>query len=310
MGQRALCKPHPSHVRDTDRGPAPHAYRTTPNTVVAEGQRESRSKGPAPHAYGTTPDTVAAEGQRKKRSKRPELNSLAEPQDLVVARPVGIDILESEIKALADLRGGPESWLSTTHLAVYGRMIQAEADAAERSVWVFLPEFWFALKAQAHIENHVSRDQLSCARLVLPMHHKRHFICVCINMQQRMIELYNSLRKGGAEHHEEVFKVLLEGLEQIDLQGNGGTTPWTMVVVQDSPQQVGGVDCGVFVAQTMLQLGRLEARKKLRWQFWQQDVPALRLCMAKELLAKCQTPGTLLRAQPSEFHGTNCTVTT
>ncbi|TCD70067.1 Smt3-specific protease [Steccherinum ochraceum] len=183
----------------------------------------------------------------------------------------------------------PAQWLNDEIINFYGAMILARSEANKENpkslkVHYFSSFFWSKLKTTGYEKGRLAKwtkafDLFQKDVVLFPVNHNNaHWTAAAINFKKKRIESYDSMGMDRSS----VYKLLREYLnaehknkkhKEFDFSG------WTDHVLEDTPQQENGFDCGVFTCQFLETLSRGEEG----FPFTQQHMPYLRRRMVWEI---------------------------
>ncbi|KAH9937461.1 uncharacterized protein B0H18DRAFT_198884 [Fomitopsis serialis] len=196
-------------------------------------------------------------------------------------------------KDLARLR--PGQWLNDEIINFYGQLIMTRAEASKENpgmnaqrrclnVHYFSSFFWSKLEKDGYEKARLAKwtkkfDIFSKDMVLVPVNHRNvHWTAAAINFRRKRIESYDSMGMP----REEVFKLLrgyLDAEHRNKKKKPFDFTGWKDYVLDETPQQGNGYDCGVFTCQFLENL----SRGRERFLFRQHDVPYLRRRMIWEI---------------------------
>jgi len=196
-------------------------------------------------------------------------------------------------KDLARLR--PGQWLNDEIINFYGQLIMTRAEASKEksgmkgkkrplNVHYFSSFFWSKLEKDGYEKARLAKwtkkfDIFSKDMVLIPVNHRNvHWTAAAINFRRKRIESYDSMGLPRAD----VFKILrgyLDAEHRNKKKKPFDFAGWEDYVLQETPQQGNGYDCGVFTCQFLETLSRGE-----EWFAFKQDnVPYLRRRMIWEI---------------------------
>ncbi|KZT74848.1 cysteine proteinase [Daedalea quercina L-15889] len=245
----------------------------------------------------TTQRALDAEIERR---IRPKLPTSLPPEDearvdkLFSQKGVISKCNREQVTATDLSRLRPNQWLNDEIINFYGQMIMARAEASQQNagsngrkkplnVHYFNTFFWSKL-GEGYKKSKLARwtkkiDIFAKDVILIPINHNNsHWTAAAINFHKRRIESYDSM---GMQRRN-VFKLLREYLnaEHMDKRGRPfDFTGWKDYVLEDTPQQENGFDCGVFTCQFLETLARGEEK----FLFKQANMPYLRRRMVLEI---------------------------
>jgi len=123
-------------------------------------------------------------------------------------------------------------------------------------------------------------DLFSKKKLLFPICLKSHWTLVCVNLESKEVQYYDSLHGRNIASQETIFKFL----NNAHLQINGSplrTEGWKILTVQNIPHQKNGYDCGVFLCTYAEYLAR-----GVTFNFSQEHMLSFRQLIAYELTVK------------------------
>ncbi|KIK71293.1 hypothetical protein GYMLUDRAFT_325663 [Collybiopsis luxurians FD-317 M1] len=247
--------------------------------------------------------------EQRLRPKRVPLPLSLPPEDeeqvkKLLQKPGLISKYAKEQVSNADMvRLRPGNWLNDEVINFYGAMILGRSeDSKENSkengvngvastkknkvlnVHYFSTFFWQKLERDGYEKGRLAKwtkkiDLFSKDVVLIPVNHDNmHWTAAAINFRQKRIESYDSMMLDRSM----VFKRLRDYLDAE--HRNKKKTPfdftgWEDYVLEDTPLQENGFDCGVFTCQFLESLSRGEET----FNFTQSDIPYLRRRMIWEI---------------------------
>ncbi|KAF7684627.1 Sentrin-specific protease [Astathelohania contejeani] len=147
----------------------------------------------------------------------------------------GIDITAEDFATLT-----PSGWLNDKIINYYFEMIREYASHLHTRIYVFSTYFYPTLLRKGPEWIHTwtrGEDIFSYTYVFIPVHLGAHWIFICVDMNKRMLEYYDSL--GGVDKN--TIKAILGYFrsERIDAE-------FKIMIKKHIPRQTNSDDCGVF----------------------------------------------------------------
>ena len=127
-------------------------------------------------------------------------------------------------------------------------------------------------------------DFFNLQLVLFPLVIEHHWILLTVSPTTKTIVYYDSRFNPGVKHREKLFRYLT-ALHKSLTQKELVRREWTSVDQHDIPRQTNSHDCGVFVCQYAERLTR-----NASFDFSQADMPAIRIQMLEQIVAKKITP--------------------
>ncbi|KIM84540.1 hypothetical protein PILCRDRAFT_818108 [Piloderma croceum F 1598] len=212
----------------------------------------------------------------------------------VVSKHGREQVTDQDLKRL-----GPVQWVNDEIINFYGSMILARAEASKENpapngaapgegkplnAHYFSTFFWSKLKGEGYEKARLAKwtkkfDLFSKDVVLIPVNHNNaHWTAAIINFRRKRIESYDSMGMDRGE----VFKLLRIYLDAEHLNKKKKPfdfTGWEDYLLEDTPEQENGYDCGIFTCQFLERISRGEER----FNFTQADMPYLRRLMIWEI---------------------------
>ncbi|THH26655.1 hypothetical protein EUX98_g7530 [Antrodiella citrinella] len=188
----------------------------------------------------------------------------------------------------------PSQWLNDEIINFYGAMIMKRATENKENagkkgkkllnVHYFSSFFWSKLKTVGYEKGRLAKwtkafDIFEKDVVLIPVNHNNaHWTAAAINFAKKRIESYDSMGMDRSS----VYKLLREYVSaefRNKKKKEFDWTGWTDYVMEDTPQQENGYDCGVFTCQFLESISRGESS----FPFTQQNMPYLRRRMIWEI---------------------------
>ncbi|KAF5382935.1 hypothetical protein D9757_006282 [Collybiopsis confluens] len=248
--------------------------------------------------------------EQRLRPKRIPLPSSLLPEDeervkALLSQPGVISKFAKEQVSNGDLaRLKPGQWLNDEIINFYGAMILGRSDDSKENnkengvvngiptskkkkilnVHYFSSFFWQKLERDGYEKGRLAKwtkkiDLFSKDIALIPVNHgNAHWTAAAINFRQKRIESYDSMMLDRSM----VFKLLrgyLDAEHRNKKRSPFDFTGWENYIMEDTPMQENGFDCGVFTCQFLESLSRGEES----FNFTQSDMPFLRRKMIWEI---------------------------
>lgn len=206
----------------------------------------------------------------------------------ILCTSFNISILVKDIRTLL-----PKQWLNDEIINFYGNLIMDRSKTSETplpKIHVFNTFFLTQLSQDYMKVRSWSRrfDLFGMDKILIPTHLGNHWICSCINLRDKRIEIYDSL--GG--RHQNIAKTLINYLvkdwEDKKIKKKLATEPFNTEDWETNyknpniiPQQLNGYDCGVFTCSFMENLSR-----DIPFGFSQDNMNEIRRRMVFEIISR------------------------